>query len=229
MKLLFVYGLRCVKEGWSQQLKQFPGSETIDIPGNGKGKLLPTVEENLEWLRAYITKAGYKDVVLAGHGLGGAMALSYAMKYPGEVKALVLMSTGAKLKVHPSHFMELEEATTNKNIWKGMVEQEYRLVCPDVKNTVIKKATEAGPKQRLEDLECCNKFDVLEKVSVLKLPTLIITGSEDKLTPSKFSEAVAEKIQGSKMVVIQGAAHYPFMEKPSEVNKAIADFLAGVN
>ncbi len=167
MKLLFVYGLRCVKEGWSQQLKQFPGSETIDIPGNGKGKLLPTVEENLEWLRAYITKAGYKDVVLAGHGLGGAMALSYAMKYPGEVKALVLMSTGAKLKVHPSHFMELEEATTNKNIWKGMVEQEYRLVCPDVKNTVIKKATEAGPKQRLEDLECCNKLDVLEKVSVL--------------------------------------------------------------
>ncbi|MDO8490998.1 MAG: alpha/beta hydrolase, partial [Dehalococcoidia bacterium] len=211
------------------QLKQFPGSETIDIPGNGKGKLLPTVEENVEWLRAYVSKGGHKDLVLAGHGLGGAMALSYALKYPQDVKALILMSTGAKLKVHPSHFMELEEATTNKNIWKSLVEQEYRQVCPDVKNAVIKKATDAGPKQRLEDLECCNKFDVLEKVSAIHIPTLIIAGSEDKLTPPKFSEALAEKIPGSKLLVIQGAAHYPFMEKPAEVNKAMADFLAGIS
>lgn len=229
MKLLFVYGLHSMKEGWSQQVKQFPGSETVDIPGNGKGKLLPTVEENTEWLRAYIGKAGYKDLVLVGQGLGGAMAMSYALKYPQDLKALVLISTGAKLKVHPSHFMELEEATGNKNIWKSLVEQEYRMVCPEVKNTVIKKATDAGPKQRLEDMECCNKFDILDKVSALSLPTLIIAGSEDKLTPPKYSEALAEKIQGSRFLILQGASHYPFMEKPAEVNKAIADFLAGIN
>ena len=77
----------------------------------------------------------------------------------------------------------------------------------------------------LNDFHCCDKFDIMGKVHTIKLPTLIIVGSEDEMTPIKYANYLADKIKGANKVIIEGGTHFVFAEKPSEVNQAISEFL----
>ena len=67
---------------------------------------------------------------------------------------------------------------------------------------------------------------IQDKVNAISLPTLLICGSEDEMTPVKYTNYLADKIEGAKQVIIPGSTHFVYMEKPSEVNQAIEEFLA---
>jgi pimeloyl-ACP methyl ester carboxylesterase len=82
-----------------------------------------------------------------------------------------------------------------------------------------------GPVVLLSDFLCCDKFDIMTRVQDIKVPTLIICGTEDIMTPPKYSEFLAAKIPGSKHVLVEGAGHSIALEKPDEVNKVIREWL----
>lgn len=229
MRLLFIHGSGCVKEGWYFQSKFFPDAAAIDLPGHPQGKPCATIDEYTDWLAGQVKEKANSGTVLVGHSMGGAVALLYALRHPGDLKGLVLMSTGARLKVHSGYMLELQEAINNKSIWKRLVEDTFRNLHPKVKDAVMKKQIDMGPALRLKDYEVCDKFDVLDKVEQLQLPTLVMCGSRDMLTPPKYTDYLGEKIKGAKKVVFDGAGHYIFMEKPDEVNQAISQFVAGIN
>ena len=65
----------------------------------------------------------------------------------------------------------------------------------------------------------------MDKVHDIKLPTLVICGSEDEMTPVKYNKYLAEKIPAATQVIIEGATHPVHMEKPKEVNQAIEGFI----
>ena len=77
MKLLFIPGSGSGKETWLCQTEYFADSEAIALPGHPEGKPCSSVDEYVEWLRAYIRQQHYQDVVLVGHSLGGAIAQLY--------------------------------------------------------------------------------------------------------------------------------------------------------
>jgi len=82
-----------------------------------------------------------------------------------------------------------------------------------------------GPAVLLSDFLCCDSFDIMDKVQDIKIPTLIINGSEDVMTPVKYARYLIDKIEGSKLEVIDGGTHDVYIEKPDEVNRAIEKFL----
>ena len=86
-----------------------------------------------------------------------------------------------------------------------------------------------GPAVMLSDLLCCDKFDIMDRVHNIKLPTLVICGSEDEMTSVKYTEYLADKIEGAIKVIVDGATHAVARERPKEVNQAIESFLAGLN
>lgn len=120
MKLILLHEAGGCKESWQHQIEFFREAEALDLPGPPSGKPYRTMDEYVEWLRDYIHSKGYKKVVIVGHSLGGGIALSYALKYPGEVLGIIPISSGARLRVHPMYLEALEKAIEDPGSFMAM-------------------------------------------------------------------------------------------------------------
>jgi pimeloyl-ACP methyl ester carboxylesterase len=230
MSIILVHGSGAYGDIWRYQTKHFPNSHAVNLPGHPHGQILSSVERCADWLKKYMEGRGYRDVILGGHSLGGAITLMYAIRYPQDLKGIIVISSGARLRVHPRYLMTCEEATTgDRRQWYQMVEEIYRFTPNDYKQEIVEKQKAIGPAVMLNDFLACDKFDIMEKVQQIRLPALIICGELDIMTPVKYSNYLAAKISNSKLVVIPEATHLALAEKPKEVNKAIEDFVNGVS
>ena len=226
MKLLFIPGSGGAREEWVYQTEYFTNSEVIVLPGHPEGKPCTSIDDYVEWLHSYIHQHGYQDIILVGHSMGGAIVQLYGLEYGEEVKALVLIGTGARLRVLPASLRALEEIVTDRAAWRKWLENEYSLIAPELRQALLEEGMQIGPAVTLNDYLCCDKFDIMDKVQTIKLPTLAICGSEDEKTPVKYTKYLANKIEGATEVVFEGANHWVHLEKPNEVNQAIERFLA---
>jgi pimeloyl-ACP methyl ester carboxylesterase len=90
---------------------------------------------------------------------------------------------------------------------------------------VLREARKRNPDVVYGDFQACDKFDLLSRVQEIKVPCLIFSGMEDKLTVPKFQDYLHEQIAGSKLVRLDNAGHILNLEKPREVNQAIEEFI----
>ena len=207
MRLIFIHGAGAYGGIWRYQTDYFPTSDAINLPGHLQGQTLNSVEEYADWLRKYIRGKGYKDVVLAGHSFGGAIALMYALEYPQELKGIIIISSGAKLRVHPRYLTPLEEAIKGNVLeWYQVLEGMHRLTPENYKREIIEQRKAIGPVVMLNDFLCCDKFDIMDRVHEIKVPTLIICGESDVMTPVKFANYLGAKIANSRVVVVPNLA-----------------------
>jgi len=226
MKLVFIPGAGNTGLAWRYQTEHFPDSEAVSLPGHPEGKPCASVDDYTDWLHQYILARGYSELILVGHSMGGAVAQIYALSYPESVKGLVLIGTGARLRVSPEFLRLLDGGSSHSPDWfKDFIEPLYSRVAPDFRKVVIEKVVEVGAGVQLNDFRCCDKFDIMDKIYQIKTPTLVICGSEDEMTPVKYSQYLATKIDGARLVIIEGGTHLAFMEKPDEVNRAIEEFI----
>ena len=179
----------------------------------------------MEWVRGFIAARRYKDVVLGGHSMGGAIAMQYALQYPGELKGLILVGTGARLRVHPDYLAQSRLASPDDSDWLERQRSYYAGVEQDIVNALMMRAREVGPSVEHNDLTACDRFDVMEEVETIQLPTQIICGKEDGMTPVRYSDYLSERIPGSKKVVIGGAEHFVQLQQYRQVNLAIEKFV----
>jgi pimeloyl-ACP methyl ester carboxylesterase len=228
MKLVLIHGSGGCREVWHYQTEHFPKADAIALPGHPDGVPCTSVDSYVEWLRGYIHDTGYIDVVLAGHSLGGAIALLYALKYPEKLEGLIIISSGARLRVSPVYLEMLEQAKSNPGIFEDFFNKQYERIEPELGEVLQRRSLENGPAVLLNDMLCCDKFDIMDLVHEIKLPTLVMCGSNDIMTPPKYSKYIANKIGGAKEIVVEGGTHMVFAEKPGLVNKAIEDFLNSI-
>ncbi len=226
MRLVFIHGAGNTGLEYYYQTKYFNNSEAPNLPGHPDGQPCTSIEEYTTWLHDYIRRGGDSHPVIAGHSLGGAIALQYALSYPGDVKALILVSAGARLRVRPDLLKLIEDLIPAPDKWlKKVVEPPLSRVAPAVARKIVDGMAKVGPAAQLNDFLCCDRFDVMDKISRIAVPTLVITGTEDDMTPLKYSRYLADKIAGARLVIIEGATHHCLLEKPVEANQAIEAFL----
>ena len=231
MKLILVHGSGGSSLSYHYQTRHFPDAVAVDLPGHPHGAPCASVELYAEWLRGYIGGRGYRDVVLGGHSLGGAIVLTYAMKYPDEVRGLVLVGTGARLRVHPDVLAECQAAATDqvaRQRWLQARAANYSKVAPDVRRMLLKKTDEIGPAVMHGDLVCCDRFDIMERIGHVRARTLICQGDEDVMTPVKYGRFLAEKLPSATLEVFPGGTHQVMLEQPDAVNQAIERFLGAL-
>ncbi len=225
MKLIFIHGSGGCKEVWHYQTSHFSEAEAVALPGHPCGEPCTSVDSYVEWLRGYIQNAGYVNVVLVGHSLGGAVAQLYALKYPEDLSGLIIIGSGARLRVSNIYLETLRQARSNRNILEDFFDKSYELIKPELRDLLLRKSLECDPAVFLNDMLCCDRFDIMDQVHEIKPPTLAICGSEDIMTPPKYTKFLASKIEGARYVIIEGGTHMVFAEQPEVVNKAIEDFL----
>lgn len=225
MKLIFIHGSGGCKESWQYQTQYFTGSEAIDLPGHPDGEPCSSIGDCAEWLHGYLTAKGDADLVIIGHSLGGGIALQYGLQYPENVKGLICVGSGARLRVHPMFLEGLENAIAAKENTQALTESTLSLIDPELAEIIARRREENGLSVMLNDLRACDKFDVMDRLGEIDIPLLAVSGTEDVMTPPKYSQYLANTMKNARAVIIQGGTHFVFAEKPEAVNQAIENFL----
>ena len=229
MKLLFIHGAGGCRDVWHYQMRHFSGCDAVTLPGHPGGALRSSIDEYREWLHGYILEKKYGNTVLAGQSMGGAIALSYAMAHPGEIGGLVLIGTGARLRVIPG-FLKILSGNVDKppSWYRDIVSPLYAGIEQSIRDLVLDRVCAFPVSVHLNDFLCCDRFDIMDKISSINLPVLIISGESDTMTPVKYSRYLADRIPGSRLVIIPEAGHMVFLEKPDEVNREIEKSFGGM-
>lgn len=228
--LLMIHGSGANKDNWRAQFGGLKGmnAAAIDLPGHGDtpGPSMSKVEDYASWLSEFLASGPIRPVLM-GHSLGGAIAQMVALTNPALIKGLILVGTGSRLKVLPAILDGLQnnpEATT-----KMIVQFAYDdNADPKFIELGYEEMVKRPPEVTHDDFSACNAFDVSDRLGEIKLPTVMIVGAGDKLTPPKYSEFLAGGINGSTVKVIQDAGHMVALEQPKAFNQAVAEFMATV-
>lgn len=227
LPLLFIHGSGGTHRHWLYQLKELGcaiNPLALDLPGHGRSAGIPSdnVAVYRDWVRGFAYSLGLTNFVLAGHSLGGAIAMDYALHYPADLAGLILVGTGGRLRVAP---VILESFRAGKPP-AGMTDFAYG---PHASAELLERArleTESvAADVFLADFTACDRFDVLEQVSQITLPTLIICGTADRLTPAKYSRYLEQLLPQSEMVEVEEAGHMVMLEAANELNRAVTLFM----
>lgn len=147
-------------------------------------------------------------VVVYGHSLGGGIALEVALAEPGLLRGLVLVATGARLRVHPE------------------ILAQVRAAAADDGSGVVAGATPATTTR--DDWIAADAFDRLHDLDGCAVPALVIGGSDDTLTPPRNGAWLEDHLPDARQVLVPGAGHFLPIEDPATTADAIVEFLAEV-
>jgi len=222
--LFFIHGAGESHKIWENQIGFFCNATAVDLPGHGAGSGKRTVDDYVRDVKRLCDEKGLRNVVLIGHSMGGAIAQKFALDHPEYLKALVLVCTGAKLRVDPIIF------ETIKRSYAKAIELIRELAfskkaATDIKEKVLQEMKNISPEAVYGDFEACDKFNIMDRLKEIKTPTLIICALDDQLTPVKYSEYLKNNISNSKLEVIADAGHMVMLEKPKEFNEKLEKFI----
>jgi len=227
--VVFIHGSGWNTHMWYGQKDYLASSMEIiliDLPGHGRsaGKGFHSVEEYRNTIHETLKEIGADSIYVAGHSLGGAVTLSLALTCPDLLKGIILIGTGARLRVLPQildGIIENKEETV-----KHTVEMAFSQKAPlALKNHAFHEVIQCPAEVISGDFYACNGFDVMNSLKAITVPTLIICGIDDALTPPKYSQYLNNTINGSRIVFIEDAGHMVMMEKPIGVSKSIEEFV----
>ena len=183
----------------------YPGRDEVPGPAHA------TADEIAENLRGRVPPdAG----IWLGHSMGGAVAISRALAPSSPLRALVLVSTGARLRVHP---MLLEALRDDDRERLYQLFEDRSALDPLV-----------PPATRYADWRAADSFDRMHDVARISCPTLVLVGSEDRLTPPKYARYLAEAVPNARLEILDGAGHGLPSDRADEVAEHVASFLTEV-
>jgi len=228
VKLVFIHGAGSSSLAFYYQLQHFRNSKALDLPGHPTGRPCPTIEQYLEWVRGFTAARRYKNMVICGHSMGGAISMLYALRYPEEVRGIILMGTGARLRVNPEYLQLGQDSVDDNSRWLENQMAYYPGVAKDLVHSLKRRSVEIGPSVELNDLMACDQFDVMNEIKNINLPTLVICGDQDTMTPVKYADYLSENIPEAKKVIVPGASHFVQLQKYKQVNASIEKFVASL-
>ena len=232
--------------GWAPQIREFSQKyQVISFDNRGEGQTdapnYPySTEMMVEDTAGLLDTLGVDKVHLAGFCNGGAIAQNFTLKYPQQVKSLILFATVAKMTGLMRHLGD---------VW-------YRLMQPGVdQETLFREQLSWVYTDKFFESEeqiqaavnmmvsnpyplpayawvCQEAFyeehDTRERLGEISAPTLVIVGKEDIPTPVKCSEELARGIPNAELIILDGGGHMVNVENAAEFNQAVLGFLAEV-
>jgi pimeloyl-ACP methyl ester carboxylesterase len=226
--LVLIHGAGGSHLHWPRELRRLPNATVyaLDLPGHGRsdGPGCDAILDYATTVIALLDRTHTERAVLAGHSMGGAISLMTALTHPQRVAGLVLIGTGARLRVAPEVlegiFRDFDLAIDLITRWawaEGATEELTRLG----RQTLA----ETPPDILRGDYSACNAFDVMERLGEITAPTLVVAGTADPLTPHKYGAYLAQHIPDARLVTVEGGGHMMALEQPGVVAEAVVDFI----
>jgi 3-oxoadipate enol-lactonase len=170
--------------------------------------------------------------------MGGYVALAFARRHPQRLRALILADTKAEpddeqAKANRNTLIELARhsaADVIERLLPKLVSEKTRAQRPDVLDEVRNIASVQTPTAIINALEALrDRPDATPGLADIKVPTLVIVGTEDALTPPMVAQLLVERIPQATLVKIEGAGHLSNLEHPSLFTEQVRSFLRGLS
>ncbi|MDR3467914.1 MAG: alpha/beta hydrolase [Xanthobacteraceae bacterium] len=229
--ILFLHGAGFDHSVWALQSRWFAhhgyGVLAPDLPGHGRsaGAPLATIAALADWSAALLGAAGVARARVVGHSMGSLVALELAARHPDNVTSLALIGTAAAVPVGPDLLKAAEandhDAVDMVTIWGlGFAAELGGNRAPGLwMHGGAERVLEANrPGVLYTDLAACNAYqDGAAAAARIAVPTTLIIGEPDLMTPPRGGRALAALIKGSRTVTLAGAGHTMMVERPDEV------------
>lgn len=230
--LVMIHGAGGNAQVWKNQLLFLDNVMNVlalDLPGYGKtkGDGYSQISGYSRWLMDILKNVFHHPIFLMGHSMGGAIVQELAIAFPHILEGIILVGTGARLKVAP---MFLEGLSKN---FEGTVDTFISYAyAPKTDRSIIEEGARlmkaAGSTVVHRSFLACDRFDRRQETAQIRVPCQVLCGSEDKLTPPKLSEALHEGIVGSRLRLISNAGHMVMIERHKEFNEAVQEFISEI-
>jgi pimeloyl-ACP methyl ester carboxylesterase len=199
----------------------------LDLPGHGKSGGLgeQTISGYAKAVVDWLIGIGKSKAFFVGHSMGGAIAQTLALDHSEHVAGIGLVGTGSKLPVNEDLMAKLALPASFEGAVELIVKWSFGKEADEkLKAQGKEKMLETRPSVLLGDFQACSSFDVRERLAEIKAPACVVCGEEDKMTPLRFSETLAEKIKGAELTTVPEAGHMVMLERPEAVAKAVEVF-----
>ncbi|HEU0026622.1 MAG TPA: alpha/beta hydrolase [Ktedonobacterales bacterium] len=230
-RLIFIHGSGDSGVIWAPLLALLPDVETLafDLPGHGERLAEPgpermSVRDYAEDVYQSLTARGMDGGVVIGHSLGGAITLRLAVDHPAFARRIVLVGSGARLRVAPRFLEEARAAGPEGSLL--LTEMEFEQGHEDQARALYTARPQTAPGMLYRDLVACDAFDMMSELDAITQPALLIVGEADRMTPVKYAEFLRQRLPQSELVVIPDAGHYVQIERPEAVAAALRAWLA---
>jgi 3-oxoadipate enol-lactonase len=242
--VVLLHGFPFDRSMWRGQVEKLSDRFRViapDLRGHGGTTVTrgpSTMEEMADDVAALLDELNVPRAVLCGLSMGGYVALAFFRSHPERVRALVLADT------RPRADAEEARRTREQNALRALDEGMAPIVDAMLPKLLSPRTRECAPEvvARVREMMLgmnaegaaaalrgmALRRDQTDTLSKVDVPTLIVVGSEDAVTPPSDAEAMSALIEGSRLVRVEGAGHVSNVERPEEFDRALAEFLEGL-
>ncbi len=226
--IVFIPGMMCDARQFGPQLQVLSRDRSVQIAGIGGA-------DNIRDLATQVLEHAPERFALAGHSLGGAVAMEVVRRAPDRVSRLALISTDP-LTEPPNVAAERDLAVARAKA--GRLADVIRETIPDenyapgtrqdaIIELVQAMALNMGIQVYLQQSKAMQRRpDQQGTLRRIAVPTLVLCGIYDRITPPRRHELMAELIPNAGLVSLDGAGHMPTLEQPQAVLKVMREWLA---
>jgi 3-oxoadipate enol-lactonase len=226
---IFVHGAGGNNNLWSGAFQGLSGDSmavAVNLPGHPSGDITcRTVGDYAEAVHQFISTSGLRSPVICGHSMGGAIALTLALRHPESLGGLVLASTGAKLGVDKKLLDGLSE-NPMKAIESVITPWSFYTMDLALGREARTALSLSNLPVFLNDYQACQAFDVRDELSKIGMRTMVVCGDRDKLTPPKWSHYLNSNILNSELYFVKDSGHMLPLEKPESLSDILQGFLS---
>jgi pimeloyl-ACP methyl ester carboxylesterase len=235
--LVFIHGWAASQKFWQYQVRYLaPRFRTVtyDLRGHADSEKPAegySVPDHVHDLARLISQLHLSAPVLIGHSFGGMIALQYALDYPEGVKALVLV--GASANPFPSWWQRFQLTLLGWVIRLSRARAakmtKERLFAPNTDAKLVDwvntESLRTPVRVVLACLKAAKRFNVVNRIGEVAVPTLLVRGQYDQATPQALLDRMVRVMPRASRVTVKGAGHNCMLEQPDRFNAVLDGFL----
>jgi 3-oxoadipate enol-lactonase len=235
--IVFLHGVGSDKTVWRPQLGHF-GAErralAFDYPGYGDSDPAPEGTSRDDYAAAIVSamrELGVARAHVCGLSLGGVVAIAMHHAAPHACASLILADTFA---VHPDGAAIYDRSLAASTDLRALAEARVDILLaqpadPGVRSEVVETMARIDPAAYVIGSEAVWLADQRERADDIRVPTLVLCGAEDKVTPPALSRELAHLIHGARYEQIERSGHLANFEQPDAFNALVGSFIRGVD
>lgn len=228
--ILILHGWGASSKSWARvkNLLEKGGQSVVvpDLPGFGDNPppAKPySIDDYVSWVKSFCEKQNLSQFFLLGHSFGGSIAIKYAIKFPGDVKKLILVdSAGIRTETFKKEALKKITKLLKKIYFLPLYPVERKLFYKLFARKSDYPQTEGVMRDTY--LKTINE-DISGIISGVSVKTLIIWGKKDDLTPIKNANFINQQIKDSKLEILPNIRHNPHSESPGILAEKVLNFI----
>jgi len=235
--VVFLHGVGSDKSVWRPQLDHFGKTRAaiaFDYPGYGDSDPAPDGTTRDDYAAAILSAMDALAIDRAhvcGLSLGGVVAIAMHAAWPKRIASLILADTFAE---HPDGRAIYDRSIAASGDLRAMAENRVDILLaqpadPRIRSEVVETMARIDPDAYRIGARAVWLAEQTERAAAVRVPTLVLCGAEDRVTPPALSNSLTKLIPGATCELIERAGHICNLERPEEFNTLVGAFIRGVD